>query len=95
MSYYRECPECHAALDPGERCDCEQARAKCPYFSDRVDFRGVSSIVCLSAQRARVQTEHPDRGLRDLHYQVFCCDQYKSCRFYDFIASVKGKSEDA
>lgn len=22
MSYYRPCPECGAALDPGERCDC-------------------------------------------------------------------------
>lgn len=23
MSYYRECPYCHAHLDPGERCDCQ------------------------------------------------------------------------
>ncbi|MBU5625684.1 hypothetical protein KQI82_01880 [Oscillibacter sp. MSJ-2] len=23
MSYYRKCPECGAALDPGEKCDCE------------------------------------------------------------------------
>lgn len=22
MSYYRECPYCHAHLDPGEACDC-------------------------------------------------------------------------
>lgn len=22
MSYYRTCPNCGAALDPGERCDC-------------------------------------------------------------------------
>lgn len=22
MSYYRECPYCHAHLDAGERCDC-------------------------------------------------------------------------
>lgn len=23
MSYYRICPKCGAALDPGEKCDCE------------------------------------------------------------------------
>lgn len=25
MSYYRECPNCHAHLDPGEKCDCEKS----------------------------------------------------------------------
>ena len=24
MSYYRTCPSCGAALDPGERCDCQR-----------------------------------------------------------------------
>ena len=24
MSYYRTCPDCGAALDPGERCDCQE-----------------------------------------------------------------------
>ena len=24
MSYYRTCPNCGAALDPGERCDCQE-----------------------------------------------------------------------
>lgn len=24
MSYYRTCPLCGAALDPGERCDCRE-----------------------------------------------------------------------
>ena len=26
MSYYRVCPLCGAALDPGERCDCREER---------------------------------------------------------------------
>ena len=25
MSYYRICPECGAALDPGEMCDCKES----------------------------------------------------------------------
>ena len=27
MSYYRECPECGASLDPGEKCDCKKKEA--------------------------------------------------------------------
>lgn len=27
MSYYRECSECGAHLDPGEMCDCEKEKA--------------------------------------------------------------------
>ena len=26
MAYYRTCPHCNAALDPGEMCDCFDAR---------------------------------------------------------------------
>ena len=28
MAYYRVCPKCHAALDPGERCECEAEEKK-------------------------------------------------------------------
>lgn len=27
MPYYKTCPYCGAALDPGERCDCEKEAA--------------------------------------------------------------------
>ncbi len=26
--YYDECPNCGAALDPGEKCDCKQEETK-------------------------------------------------------------------
>lgn len=26
MGYYRTCPDCGANLDPGERCDCQEAQ---------------------------------------------------------------------
>lgn len=28
MAYYRICPECGAALDPGEVCDCKKETAR-------------------------------------------------------------------
>lgn len=28
MSYYKTCPVCGAALDPGEKCECEQTADK-------------------------------------------------------------------
>lgn len=26
MAFYRECPDCGCALDPGEKCDCQQVK---------------------------------------------------------------------
>ena len=26
MAYYKTCPKCGAALDPGEHCDCEEIK---------------------------------------------------------------------
>lgn len=28
MAYFSECEHCGAALDPGERCDCQKTRAE-------------------------------------------------------------------
>ena len=28
MAYYRECPFCHCSLDPGEKCDCQEEKAR-------------------------------------------------------------------
>ena len=35
MSYYRICPKCGAALDPGERCDCEREQARAEITPDK------------------------------------------------------------
>lgn len=37
MPYYRPCPLCGAALDPGERCDCqdEENRPRCYQHRER------------------------------------------------------------
>ena len=28
MAYYRTCPKCGCSLDPGEKCDCMEIRAR-------------------------------------------------------------------
>lgn len=38
MSYYHECPQCGANLDPGERCDC--AREKKETALDAANIQG-------------------------------------------------------
>lgn len=39
MSYFRECPECHCNLDPGERCNCrEEAAARDRELEKALDY---------------------------------------------------------
>lgn len=54
MSYYRTCPHCGAALDPGERCDCTltqvcaEARTAFPErFMGRTDREIVNEIAAV------------------------------------------------
>lgn len=35
MSYYHTCPDCGAALDPGERCDCREGTENEPKANTR------------------------------------------------------------
>lgn len=35
MPYYRTCPDCGAALDPGERCDCQDKEKAAPVLEHR------------------------------------------------------------
>lgn len=37
MAYYKVCPDCGAALDPGEKCDCQQEKEqKQDFFRSRL-----------------------------------------------------------
>ncbi|MEH2957795.1 hypothetical protein [Candidatus Merdisoma sp. JLR.KK006] len=35
MAFYRTCPKCGAALDPGEHCDCEKEAEKQEDFFEK------------------------------------------------------------
>lgn len=54
MSYYRTCPNCGAALDPGERCDCRD---------------GTESEARKGKEKAAASATNTDSGKveRDLH----------------------------
>lgn len=39
MSYYRTCPHCGAHLDPGELCDCPEARQGRTVYNFLVDYK--------------------------------------------------------
>lgn len=93
MSYYRECPHCHAHLDPGERCDCQagKQRAQCPYFCHRVNYKGVASIGCGLGERIRLARDYGTPDERDSYYQDYCCDNYKWCLYYKAVAQIAGQ----
>ena len=42
MSYYKICPYCGAALDPGERCDCRKEKAARPAGTETNGTNGLT-----------------------------------------------------
>lgn len=68
MSYYKTCPLCGAALDPGESCDCTltqvcaEARTVFPErFTGRTDRQIVDEITGVVRQYERLTPEKQDR----------------------------------
>lgn len=68
MSYYKTCPLCGAALDPGERCDCTvtqvcaEARTVFPErFTGRTDREIVNEIAAVVQQYERLTPENQDK----------------------------------
>lgn len=66
--YFKECPDCGAHLDPGERCDCKEAKRE-----DAPDAAGTPSeinstvSVCrMESIRAEVHHQRPHQCVPDL-----------------------------
>ena len=55
MSYYRECPYCGAALDPGEKCDCGQKETarSAPTETDGMKKTFAIDIIAYADKKAR------------------------------------------
>lgn len=54
MSYYRICPYCGAALDPGEKCDCGQKnRPLCRAETDGMKKLTANNIIAYADKKAR------------------------------------------
>lgn len=53
--YYRTCPHCQAHLDPGERCDCQDAKKEAaPLQRERPQEK--DTMISLSARSSEVKT---------------------------------------
>lgn len=66
MSYYRTCPECGAALDLGERCDCREKEKSRPGLQHR-DGKG-GSITRISV--SSVTKFEEENKMKELKYPV-------------------------
>lgn len=45
MPYYRKCPVCGAALDPGEICDCQDKEEAAPVLEHRDGSKVESELI--------------------------------------------------
>lgn len=63
MAYYKTCPDCGAALDPGEKCDCQSEKER-----EQELFRH-----CLKKEPGVGQLTFVFDGLRAIHKNTNCC----------------------
>ena len=63
---YRECPICGAALDPGEKCDCEEKERGRPAGTGTTSQKELPSAVY---QVAGQKSSHPHNHKPDTRYQ--------------------------
>lgn len=78
MSYYRTCPDCGAALDPGERCDCgkkenAELRRRCHDLLDELNgpnlearaYRFIQYLYIHGDKKAAANAANIDDGKAD------------------------------
>lgn len=57
MSFYRTCPHCGAALDPGEACDCRAKEGAPASASNAGEGGAEQSLTAVSASHDNRETE--------------------------------------
>lgn len=62
MAYYRICPDCGAALDPGEKCECqEEMEKKREFFSQHLKMEPGSRQLTFMLYSGEVHCERKSR----------------------------------
>lgn len=62
MAYYRICPDCGAALDPGEKCECqEEKEKKREFFSQHLKMEPGSRQLTFMLYSGEVHCERKSR----------------------------------
>lgn len=56
--YYRTCPDCGAHLDPGERCDCRDAKSAAPDAPTPETAEEIESMDIVAKMKGDVKREN-------------------------------------
>ncbi len=77
---YRQCPDCGAALDPGERCGCREEKTPCPLLLRKDDAPEGLAIECKVGLRVWRRV-YESQAARDKTYTE-CCSCGRPCAVY-------------
>lgn len=79
MSYYTTCPKCGASLDPGEKCDCGQAKATKRSLLERISKIEVDPRYCIQLSEA-MEIADDSGGICEAIYRAFTYGYLKGQR---------------
>ena len=102
MSYYRECPNCGANLDPGETCDCGKLpavkaarRTTADYFNETIQAaRAAGLLAALDAILDYAEPERDAQPISDFQFETLFQLRFGGSEGMYIDASIRGVWQD-